>query len=400
MGKVLVTTTTFPRWKEDNTPRFVFDLSNGLARKFDINVLAPHAPNAKKLEKIGKLTINRFVYFFPKSLQKLCYDGGIVSNIKKSLLAKLQVPFLLLSEFHSMKKLIKKDKIGLVHAHWIVPQGFLARILKKKYNVPYIVTVHGSDIFGLRSSLFKKIQRNVIKDSVVCTVNSNATKNEIIRRFPELKNKLELIPMGVDTDFFRKKKVSKKTLGCDNSSLLLFVGRLTEQKGVQYLISAMPEILNSNSNTKLLIIGEGSYMPDLQRIVAELGLRENVDFLGSVSKEKLVDYYNAADLFVYPSLMHKTGTEALGVVLLESLSCGTAVLGSNLGGIKDIIKDRKTGLLCKQRNKRDIADKANLLLRNKNLREKLAKQGQKLVRQNYSWPIIIKKFERIYGAVK
>jgi len=398
--KVLVIATTFPRWKDDSTPKFVFDLSKRLADKFDLIVLAPHFYKAKKYESMDNLRVYRFSYFFPTILQKVCYGGGIAPNVKRSFLAKLQVPFLFISEFLSVKKLIKKEKIELIHAHWVVPQGFIARIIKKFYGVPYIVTVHGSDIFGLKGRLFQRIQKSAIKNSLICTVNSNATKNEVVRRFPDLKEKIRLVPMGVDASLFKKKKISKNKLGYGNYNLLLFVGRLSEQKGIEYLIKSMPDVLSKFHNTKLLIIGEGGYKNNFMKKVKELHLGKNVEFLSSVSRSKLIDYYNIADLFVYPSLAHKTGTEALGVVLLEALSCGTAVIGSDVGGIRDIIKNKKTGLLTKQRNEKDIADKIVLLLKNKKLREKLAKEGQKFVRQNYSWPIIIKKFKEIYKKVK
>ena len=90
--KILVTATTFPRWEKDTTPRFVYELSNKLASNFDVIVLAPHHKGTAKKEKNGKLEVRRFVYFKPEKLQKLCYEGGIIPNMKKSFLAKMKAP--------------------------------------------------------------------------------------------------------------------------------------------------------------------------------------------------------------------------------------------------------------------------------------------------------------------
>ena len=99
--RVLAIATTFPRWKQDSTPPFVFELENRLGRKYGITVLAPHHQGAAKKERMGTLDIRRFAYFWPESLQKLCYEGGIIPNMEKSVLARLQLPFLFITEFFS-----------------------------------------------------------------------------------------------------------------------------------------------------------------------------------------------------------------------------------------------------------------------------------------------------------
>src|SRR3989338_7124104 len=120
--KILATTTTFPRWKNDTTARFVYDLSERLASNYKIIVLAPHCKNAEKKEAMEKLDVRRFIYFKPEKLQKLCYGGGVIPNMKQSFLAKLQMPLLILSEFFASYRIIKKEHIGMIHAHWILPQ--------------------------------------------------------------------------------------------------------------------------------------------------------------------------------------------------------------------------------------------------------------------------------------
>src|SRR3989338_6473945 len=182
MKNVLVLATTFPRWKNDTEPNFVYTLSNLLAKKgYNITVLAPHHYKAKKFELMGNIKVYRFPYFYPLKFQKLCYEGGILENLKKSFLAKIQVPFLLISEYFYTIKLIKKEKIDIIHAHWLLPQGFVAAIIKKLYKISFVSTAHAGDVFPINSSALKILMRFTIKNSSYVTVNSNFTKNSILK---------------------------------------------------------------------------------------------------------------------------------------------------------------------------------------------------------------------------
>lgn len=156
--KILVTASTFPRWENDTEPPFVFLLSTHLAQLgHKILVLAPHFKGAKFHEQMENIEVYRFPYFFPFSFQKLCYEGGIVANMKKSILAKLQAPLLCISEFIYMIFLIIKEKPDLIHAHWIVPQGLVGSLVSKLLSIPLAITAHGTDIYSYQKGIFKKL---------------------------------------------------------------------------------------------------------------------------------------------------------------------------------------------------------------------------------------------------
>ena len=399
MKKVLVLTTTFPRWENDTTPSFVFTLSKLLSEKYEITVLAPHAFKAAKKEKISNLNINRFMYFFPEKYQKIAYGAGIIPNVKKSFLAKLQIPGFLASEIKNAKSIIKKNKIDLVHAHWLIPQGIIGVMLKKKYNLPLVVTIHGSDLFPLKSHLFKSMQKMVVAGADVITVNSEVAINELVSRFPEAKNKIVKIPMGIDTKVFRPKKAGSKFKKYKGKKIILFAGRLNEQKGLEYLLKALPSVISEIKNIKLLIVGEGEYKKQLEKIADGLGIINHVEFLGSKNHDELSGYYNLADVFVLPSVTSSIGTEAFGLVLAEAMACGTCVIGSSSGGIKEIIKNNENGLIFQEKNSDELARDMIKVLKDGKLRERLAKKGLKYSRKNFDWSIISKKFLKIYGKL-
>ena len=393
MKNVLVLTSTFPRWKNDSTPSFVYDLCDHLSRKYKITVLAPHAYKADREEKLGNVKVHRFSYFYPK-YQNIAYGAGILPNVKRNFLAKMQIPFFLLSQLRNASRLVKKEKINILHAHWMIPQGLLGVYLKKKYSIPLIVTIHGSDLFPLKNIAFRKIQKFVLENAEGITVNSRIAKNELNSRFPALKTKISVIPMGIDTKLFSKNNNLKKQYS--NDRIILFVGRLNEQKGVEYLINAMKKVKSHVPDSRLIIIGEGSYRNYLEKITNKLGISDIVKFLGPKPKNCLPDYYGVADVFVLPAVTTRIGTESFGLVLVEAMSCGTCVIGSSSGGIKDIIIDRKNGLIFKEKNHEELAEKIISVLENEKLRSRLARKGQQFARADYGWNRIAKKFLKVY----
>ncbi len=396
-NSILVTTTTFPRWKNDSTPRFVYELSEKLAAKYNVMVLAPHHKGALKREKLGKVYVRRFAYFKPESLQKLCYNGGIIPNMESSFLAKLQMPLLIISEFFAAFRLIKKEKIGLIHTHWILPQGLVGTILKKLFKIPLIVTIHGSDLFPLKGIFFKKLHKFIVSNADFITVGSEATKKELISRIGLFGN-VKVIPMGVDSNAFKKIKIKKPKKYLKNM-ILLFVGRLSDQKGLQYLIDAMPSIIKQESNAKLLIIGEGPYKQDLCRKIDENRVNGNVEFLGSMPLSEVAKYHNYADIFIFPSLSTKTGTEALGLALMEAMSSGCAVIGTNVGGIPSLIKNGYNGILVKQKDSKELSKSVIALLKNRKKAEAMGKNAALFIRKNYSWAKTGKEFINIYKSI-
>ncbi len=399
MKNVLVLTTTFPRWIDDTTPSFVFKLSNLLAKKYKIIVLAPHHFKAEKRERLGNLTVHRFKYFFPEKYQKIAYGAGILKNVKSSFLAKVQIPGFLASQINSANNIIKKDNINMVHAHWLVPQGLIGVMLRKKYKLPLIVTIHGSDLFPLKSKFFKLMQKNVVENADLITVNSETARQELISRFPKIRNKAAIIPMGIDLNMFKPNNVKDKFQKYKNNKIILFVGRLNEQKGIEYLLMALPKVISKIENAKLLLIGEGNYKKDLQKKSGELDIDAYVEFLGPKTHKEVADYYNLADVVVLPSVTSNLGTESFGLVLAEAMACGTCVIGSSSGGIKGIIKDNFNGLIFQEKNYNQLSQKIIEVLTNKKLEDMLSRNGMKYSRENYDWKIISKKFLKLYDKL-
>lgn len=388
--RILVLTSTFPRWQGDNEPPFVFELSRRLSDHFDVVVLAPHAPGAKRFETMGNLEVYRFRYFFP-SWQSLAYHGGIMANLKQNRLRYLLVPSFLLSELFSLIFLIKKYQVDAIHTHWLIPNGLIAvvaRALIAGKKPVIICTSHGTDLFGLTGVLFRWLQKQVISKVDRLTVVSAALRAHAMSLVH--RDDVEAIPMGVDlTVTFTPPVASGRS-----SNELLFVGRLAEQKGIRYLIMAMPEILKKHPQTTLSIIGDGPERESLLRQTTVSGVGQHVRFHGALENSELRELYGNAAIFVSPSL-----AEGLGLTLVEALACECPVVASDLPAIRDVVSDGITGILCNQKDSADLANKIITMLNDPTLRQAIGRAGRQHVLKRFDWNIIAERYIRLIDDI-
>jgi len=378
--KLLVLTSTFPRWKNDSKPSFVFDLCIRLSKQFDVFVLSPHFPGAKQYENLDDVKVYRFKYFITR-YQKLSDMDGILAALTNNKLNYMLIPFFLLGGLYALLKYSGKYKPNLIHAHWIIPQGLFAYVNYKILKIPYIITVHGSDIFKLkRLSYIKKLS---LKNAKGITVVSDEINRKILK---EIDSKLytEVIPMGVDTHLFKpdiRNQSILKTYGI-KGPLLLFVGRIAPEKGIKYLIEAMPKIIEQYREIKLLIIGDGNQKKELKDLVKKKELKEHIIFIDSLSNKELPKYYATADIFVCPSLR-----EGSPISYVESLACGTPIVVGDLPIGREMTGDDR-GEVAKQTDSNDLAHKIMILLR-KNICEN---DLFRYVKLKYDWETITDQF--------
>jgi glycosyltransferase involved in cell wall biosynthesis len=261
----------------------------------------------------------------------LVNNGGIVTNLRRSVWKWLLVPGFVLGQYIAARKIRARWCVDVVHAHWLLPQGFLARQLK----VPYLVTSHGGDLFGLRGALPTALKRQVAASCSAMTVVSSAMRNEALRL--NLKPpKMEVLPMGVD---LRDRFVVDPQVTRDTDSIL-FVGRLVPKKGLKFLLDALPEIVRRRPAVILTIAGFGPEENALKKQADRLELGTHIRFLGAVSQAALPALYRRAGLFVAPFIRDETGNqEGLPVVMMEAIGCGCPVVVGDVAGVNDLLGD-------------------------------------------------------------
>jgi glycosyltransferase involved in cell wall biosynthesis len=391
--------STFPRWAGDTEPRFVESLSYELADEFNVVVLAPHCRGAAREEVFSdngrRIEVRRFRYCFD-ALETLAYDGGMLSRVRRNPLRMLLLPLFLLGMLMAVVRLQREFHFDAVHAHWIVPQGIVACALRAGWRrmPPVLVTSHGGDLYALRGRLLARLQRWVLGRADAVTVVSEAMRSYCEAKGIAPEN-IAVQSMGVDLE-------SKFTPGEGVAPRdgLVFVGRLVEKKGVSYLIEAVSILVRRNKDVKLNIIGDGPLRESLQAQARELKVDDRVAFAGSVLNEEVPDYLRAARISVMPSVVAASGDqEGLGLVAVEALGCGCAVVAFDLPAVRDTILHGKTGLMAEPENATDLADKIAMLLDDEALRQRLAESGRRHALDKFTWTAVGVNYTKIIAEM-
>ena len=273
-----------------------------------------------------------------------------------------------------LKKLIERENIDIIHGHYLFPAGWAAVKAGKATGTKTYVTAHGSDMFEMykKQSYTRPLIKKVLKDADVVLAVSNALKDEIIStKIPKIEEKTRLHWNSVDIDRFKTTKENqgkfRKELAhlfdiAADKPIILFVGNIIKRKNVDLLIEAKKQMA---TKANLVIVGDGPHLEALKKKCENDyldGKLDNVYFTGS--RRDVEDIIPSCDLLVLPSL-----TESFGLVLIEALACGKPVIGSNIGGIKEIITE-DVGLLIDPNDSKDLANAIDRILSDDELMEK------------------------------
>jgi glycosyltransferase involved in cell wall biosynthesis len=329
---ILVLASTYPRWYGDPEPGFIHELCKRLTSQYNVIAIVPDAPNADPNGIYDGVDVVRYRYA-PKKLQSLVNNGGIINNLKTFWWKWLLVPGFLVSQYIVVRKILHERKIDAIHAHWLLPQGWIAYSLSKHFNTPFVVTSHGGDLFGLQGSTLTRIKKKVAEDAAAVTVVSQAMK-EYLEQISITPKILEVIPMGVDLQnrFIPNPEIKR------HKNELLFVGRLVPKKGLTYLLDALSVLVGKLPELHLNIVGFGPEEIILKEQVKQQKLEKNVNFLGALAQNQLPEMYQEAALFVAPFVRADNGDqEGLPVALMEAIGCGCPAVVGYVAGIEDLL---------------------------------------------------------------
>lgn len=395
--KVLILSSSYPRSTADSASVFLRYMADALAgRGLCIHVVAP-AERTSSTAREGDVTVHRFQYFYTP-WQKLAYGSGMPANLRRNPWLWLQVPFYLGAMVWAVLRVVRREKIQLIHAQWIVPQALAGVIARALFKIPLVTTAHGADVFAFRGRIAKYLKRAAVARSDCWTANTRATADALLA--PGCTPAARIIPIGVDIGLFRSGSRALRRQRTDRAFVVLFVGRLVEKKGCGDVLRAfalLPTAVKVAST--LWIVGDGDQRSLLEQQARRLGLTESVRFWGTICNHELPDFYAAADLMVAPSHPAASGdNEGQGVVLLEAFAAGLCVLATRAGGIEEVITDGVTGILVEPQSPERLAQAIAALLKDPARRAALAANGHIEV-QRYGWLRVAGKFESVYREV-
>ena len=282
----------------------------------------------------------------------------------------------------------KNGKFDVIHAHdWLV--AYSAKTLKNSYGTPLVSTIHATEA-GRNSGIHDETQRYVNDTEWLLTyesseviVNSKYMKNELQRLFGLPYEKINVISNGVNINSYsgvERDYEFRRQYALDNEKIILFMGRLVYEKGVQHLISAMPKILEGYHDSKLVIAGRGGMIDELKAQVDSMGLSQKVYFTGYLNAKQVSKMYKCADISVFPSTY-----EPFGIVALEAMLAGVPTVVSDIGGLNEIVDHGVNGMKSYAGNPNSLADSILALLLNPALCDKVTKQAKAKVKNQYNW---------------
>jgi len=390
-------TTSYAESLTSNT-HFIHVLNKELASLgLKIKTITPHSKNLPTTETTDNVTVRRFKYL-PEHYE---FDSSGISEESKSKVGFLKVSLItsVFSIFTFFECL--KEKPDILHGHWAFPGGYIAYIMSKFFGKPFIVTIHGGEINMLKKFKFlRKIIINSLNQSSAIIANSSFTKDEIIK-LGSNKEKITIIkvpPNFVNVETNQEKtETFRKKFTEDHTKIVLFVGRLVELKGVEYLIRSLVEI--KKIDLHLIIAGDGSLKNKLEKLTSSLDLENNVTFFGRADKQELGLLHSISDVFVCPSIIDSQGaTEGLGLVIPEAMKSGLPVVASAVGGIPDTVKNEVNGLLVEEKNPKAIANAIERILSDEELKKKIIENSKETVKE-FSPNVIGKKYYEIFQKI-
>ena len=261
--------------------------------------------------------------------------------------------------YKKINKFIKKNllEFDIIHAHWLYPDGYVAVKLGEYFKKPVIVHCHGSDIDQLLfDKKLYKLNEYTLNTAHNIIVASNALRDKLLKKYPKIESKVIVVHNSVDISQYNKvsynESLRRLNLSDENTKIIVFVGHIIPSKGICELLEATNIILRVRRDFKVYLVGTGPHNEEIRfkKYVIRNGLNENVFFVGEYDRDLIKYWFRIAHFSILPSY-----SEGYPNVLIESLSTGTPVIATNVGGIPEIITNKLRGKLVPPRDSKSLA---------------------------------------------
>lgn len=352
-----------------HTQKWAFSLQK---EGLNLHVFSLMKPTNASQEKYEELSIS----VFSADL------NGQIEDIRTPNMSKL----VYLSALPQIKKVIKKIEPQLIHAHYASSYGVLGFL--SGFH-PFILSVWGSDIldFPHKSHINKYLLSKVLKSASQVCSTSKMMAEELTQNmgFSDAK----VIPFGVDTDQFIPSS--------DNEEFVVgTIKSIESYNGIDCLLDAAKTVVHDHglSSIKFLIVGDGTYKAQMQKKCQCLGLENNVKFVGHISHENIVGWFQKLSIFIAVSTR-----ESFGVSILEAAACGIPAITSDVGGLLEVNKHNETGLVIPPNQPEKLAEKIINLYKNNKLRKKLGHQARERVKSDFNWDKSLNQMLKIYDKL-
>ncbi|MHA2060981.1 MAG: glycosyltransferase family 4 protein [Candidatus Sifarchaeia archaeon] len=386
----------FPPRKVGGLAAHVYDLSKALSNLgHKIYVITADFPGTKETEVVGRVNVHRYDSYSYPGPDFITWAILMQQTMQEKAAELINV-------LHA-----SGQQVDLIHAHdWLT--GLAAIELKHGFRLPLVTTVHSTEL-GRRNGLhddgqqmIHAIEKRLSFESWRIIACSKYMADQIKYAYAISGNKIDVIPNGVYTTKFKSVNGQstvdssfRRKFATDPEKIVLYVGRMVPEKGVNVLVGSIPQVIASMPNAKFIFVGDGYYRAQYMRIAYGLGVAHKCYFTGFLEDDRDVQkLFTLADVCVFPSLY-----EPFGIVALEAMAAGTPVIVSDIGGLSEIIDHGHTGLKVPVNNSNALARAIISLLSDSGLASSLRKNALETVQKLYHWQRIAKQTTQVYQRV-
>lgn len=298
----------------------------------------------------------------------------------------------------------------LLHAHWLLPNGFIGAVVSRLLDIPLVISVPGSDAqIANANPFFRTLARFAMRQASLMTANSADLRDAVAILEPRVLTKFDLILYGADpaalkpdstgvtalraqwaSTNFRRQKAHPVILSPSHPFIILCVGRMVYKKGFDTLIRALAEPPLHNCDVVAVMVGEGDQKAEWQTLAGQLGVTDRLRWVGSVPKDKIGVYYNACDVLVNPAV--RRPVDGLNVCVLDAMSCGKPVIGSTVAGNPLAIVDGVTGFLTPEGDPVALAQALSTLATDPGLRQSIGQAARRRIEEELGWPPLVRRY--------
>ncbi|HHY58239.1 MAG TPA: glycosyltransferase family 4 protein [Chloroflexi bacterium] len=388
-------THNYPRFPGDFSGTFVEALCEELARQQQrVTVWAPYDPAYRRpLEEAVRLRLYR--YAWPESLHRLGYMRTMQSDLALRLEAYALSPALFARGIQTVMTEARRDRPDVLHAHWLLPNGFIGAVVSRQLRIPLAISIPGSDAQVARSNpLFRAMARFALRQATLLTANSADLRDAVIPLGADL-HRFDMIIYGTDPAALRPDSTGVATLRqqlniAPDAVVSLCVGRMVPKKGFDVLIRALADPILQALPIVGVMVGEGDDKAAWQALAVQLGVAERLRWVGNVPKTEIGAYYNLADFLAMPSVSRPA--DGLNVCVLDAMSCGKPVIGTPVAGNPLAIVDGVTGVIVPEQDPATLAAALALLAANPALRQRMGAAARKRIEDELGWPHLARRY--------
>ncbi len=301
-------------------------------------------------------------------------------------------------------KVAKRSELDLIHSHYAIPHAMAAYMAREIIKIPYVVTLHGSDVHTLGlDPAYKPVVKHTVEKANSVTAVSKFLKKKAHEELG-IEREIHVIPNFIDTATFSRVSGIRLVVEsgcvslrgeeeafeiCPDDKIILHASNFRSVKRVVRLVEIMKIVVDANPNARLIIAGDGPTRIEVERKIEELKLCNNIHLLGI--KSNMQEIMCSADVFALNSTL-----EGMPLVLLEAMSCKLPVLTTPAGGIPELVRPGKDGVVTKGYEKEEYAEELIKLLENDSKREKFGQAGLDRVEDKFTAEKVVSMYEKVF----